>query len=117
MNEDVFIFFSLVIEAFVAHTFLDIEFVSPIVKNTDIDRNSHRVILIDFALSELALSFLMSDWRLDLTSSQVGCALCELKLLLSEENIGTNSVSLSLCVGLHVLVAVLTLDRSLHLDR
>ena len=74
------------------------------------------MVLIDFAFSELAFSLLMPNRRLDLASSQVGCALRELNLLLSEKHIGTNSVPLILCVGLHVFVAILTLDRSLHLD-
>lgn len=58
----------------------------------------------------------MSYGRLDLASTQVGSTLSELYLLLSEENIRTDSIPLILGVGLHVLIAILTLDRGLHLD-
>ena len=74
------------------------------------------MVLIDFAFSELTFPLLVSYGGLDLASSQVGSALSEFDFLLSEENIGTDSVPLILSVGLHVLVAILTLDRSLHLD-
>lgn len=75
------------------------------------------MVFIDFAFSELAFPLLVSYGRLDLASSQVGSALSELNLLLSEENIGTDSISLILGIGLHVLIAILTLDRGLHFDR
>lgn len=75
------------------------------------------MVFIDFAFGELAFPLFVAYRGLDLASSQVGSALSELNLLLSEEDIGTDSIPLILGIGLHVLIAILTLDRGLHLDR
>lgn len=116
LHKDIFVFLTLVIEALVAYTLLYVELICPIVENAYIHGHSHRVVLVDFTLSELAFPLLVPYRRLDLASSQVCSALSEFDFLLSEENIGTDSVPLILSVGLHVFIAILALDRGLHLD-